>query len=101
MHCERSAAALFPYNRSSRFAWADDGILLFDARSRLRIAKGGNVKLIIQPEDGPAPLLSALKSAKKSVEVAIFRFDRADIETTLKTIVAKGVKVTALIADVN
>jgi phosphatidylserine/phosphatidylglycerophosphate/cardiolipin synthase-like enzyme len=59
------------------------------------------VKLIIQPEDGPAALLSALKNAKKSVEIAIFRFDRSDVETALKAAVAKGVKVTALIADVN
>jgi len=59
------------------------------------------VKLIIEPDDGPAPLVSALKNAKKSVEVAIFRFDRSDIETTLKAAVAKGVKVTALIADMN
>src|SRR5260370_28849345 len=68
-----------------------------------RIAKGEtpNVKLIIQPDDGPVPLLSALKTAKKSVEVAIFRFDRSDIETTLKAVVTKGVKVTTLIADVN
>ena len=68
-----------------------------------RIAKGEtpNVKLIIQPDAGPVPLLSALKTAKKSVEVAIFRFDRSDIETTLKAVVAKGVKVTTLIADVN
>jgi phosphatidylserine/phosphatidylglycerophosphate/cardiolipin synthase-like enzyme len=34
------------------------------------------VKLIIEPEDGIAPLLSAIKGAKKSVEIAIFRFDR-------------------------
>jgi len=59
------------------------------------------VKLIIQPDDGPTVLLSALKNAKKSVEVAIFRFDRNDIETTLKAAVGRGVKVTALIADVN
>jgi cardiolipin synthase len=59
------------------------------------------VKLIIQPDDGPGPLLAALKSAKKSVEIVIFRFDRSDIETTLKASVSKGIKVTALIADVN
>jgi cardiolipin synthase A/B len=59
------------------------------------------VKLIIEPDDGPAPLLAALKNAKKSVEIAIFRFDRSDIETTLKAVAAKGVKVTALIADAN
>ena len=59
------------------------------------------MKLIIQPEDGPAALLSALKNAKKSIEIAIFRLDRSDLETTLKAATAKGVKVTALIADVN
>jgi len=59
------------------------------------------MKLIIQPDDGPGPLLSAIKSAKKSVQTAIFRFDRGDIEEALKAAVAVGVKVTALVADVN
>ena len=59
------------------------------------------MKLIIQPDDGVAALLSAIKNAKKSVEIAIFRFDRSDIEAALKTAAARGVKVTALIADVN
>lgn len=39
------------------------------------------MKLIIEPADGVAPLLSAIKSAKKSLEIAIFRFDRKDVET--------------------
>ena len=59
------------------------------------------MKLIVQPGDGPAPLLSALKNAKKSVEIAIFRFDRSDVEKELKAAVVRGVKVTTLIADVN
>src|SRR5438445_7873407 len=59
------------------------------------------MKLIIQPGDGPGPLLSAIKSAKKTLEIAIFRFDRSDIEEALKAAVADGVKVTALVADVN
>jgi cardiolipin synthase A/B len=59
------------------------------------------VKVIIQPDDGPSSLLSALKNAKESVEIAIFRFDRSDIETALKAAVSKGVRITALIADVN
>jgi len=59
------------------------------------------VKVIVQPDDGPSLLLSALKNAKQSVEIAIFRFDRSDIETALKAAVSKGIKVTALIADVN
>ena len=59
------------------------------------------MKLMIQPDDGPGPLLSAIKSAKKSLDIAIFRFDRSDIEEALKAAVADGVKVTALVADVN
>ena len=59
------------------------------------------MKLIIEPTDGVAPLLSAIKSAKKSVEIAIFRFDRKDVETALKAAADRGVKVTALIAFAN
>jgi len=59
------------------------------------------VKLIVQPRDGAAPLLTAIKKAKKSVDIAIFRFDRADVEVELKAAAARGVKVTALIAYVN
>jgi phosphatidylserine/phosphatidylglycerophosphate/cardiolipin synthase-like enzyme len=60
------------------------------------------VKLIIQPEDGIAPILAAIKNAKKSVEIAIFRFDRKDVEAALKSAAAsKGVTVTALIAFAN
>ena len=60
------------------------------------------MKLIIEPDDGVGPLLSAIKSAKKSVEIAVFRFDRKDVEMALKAAAAaKGVRVTALIAFNN
>ena len=59
------------------------------------------MKLIVQPRDGINVLLSAIKKAKKSVDIAIFRFDRADVEVELKAAAARGVKVTALIAYVN
>ncbi len=59
------------------------------------------MKLIIEPDDGAAPLHAALKSARKTLEIAIFRFDRSDIETLLKAAVGDGVKVTALVADTN
>ena len=36
----------------------------------------GEVKLIIQPDDGLAPLLKAVRSAKKTIDIVIFRFDR-------------------------
>jgi phosphatidylserine/phosphatidylglycerophosphate/cardiolipin synthase-like enzyme len=59
------------------------------------------VKLIIGPADGVAPILAAIIRAKKSIEIAIFRFDRKDIELALKAAAAKGVRVTALIAFAN
>lgn len=59
------------------------------------------MRLIVQPADGVAPILAAIKGAKKSVEIAIFRFDRKDIEAALKAAAARGVRVTALIAFEN
>lgn len=60
------------------------------------------MKLIIQPGDGVGQLISAIKNAKRSVEVALFRFDHKEIEAALKAAAAqKSVKVTALIASVN
>lgn len=60
------------------------------------------MKLIIQPGDGVGQLIGAIKNAKRSVEVALFRFDHKEIEAALKAAAAqKSVKVTALIASVN
>ena len=59
------------------------------------------MKLIIEPADGVAPILAAIKRAKTSVEIAIFRFDRRDIESALIAAAARGVRVTALIAFAN
>ncbi len=59
------------------------------------------MKLIIEPDNGVAPLLSAIKNAKKTVEIAVFRFDHKGIETALKAAAEKGVRVTALIAFAN
>ncbi len=59
------------------------------------------VKLIIQPEAGVAPILQAIKTAKKSVDVFIFRFDRGDVEKALEAAVQRGVVVRAIIAHTN
>ncbi len=59
------------------------------------------MKLLIQPADGVAPILAAIKRAKTSVEIAIFRCDRQDVELALKAAAARGVRVTALIAFAN
>ncbi len=59
------------------------------------------MKLLVQPGDDGAPLIKGIAGAKKSVEIAIFRFDRRDIERALKDAVSRGVFVHALIAHVN
>lgn len=59
------------------------------------------MRVIIEPADGVGALLTAIKNAKKSVEIAVFRFDRKDIATALEAAAAKGVRVTALIAFAN
>ena len=59
------------------------------------------MKLIVQPGDGVDSLLKAIKKAKKSVEVVIFRFDRPEIQRALEEAVERGVFVHALIAFTN
>jgi phosphatidylserine/phosphatidylglycerophosphate/cardiolipin synthase-like enzyme len=59
------------------------------------------VKLIIQPDDGAAPVIKAIDKAKKTIDIVIFRFDRADIERAIHAAVERGVVVRALIAHTN
>lgn len=60
-----------------------------------------NVKLIVQPGDGAKPLIKAIRKARRSVEIVIFRFDRNDVERALVDAVERGVFVHALIAFTN
>jgi cardiolipin synthase len=59
------------------------------------------LKLLIQPGDGISRLIKGIKKAKKSVEIAIFRFDRPEIEDALVEAVENGIFVHALIAFTN
>jgi cardiolipin synthase A/B len=59
------------------------------------------MKLIVQPDDGLAPLLTAIGQARKSVEMMIFRFDRPELEGALAAAAARGVAVRTLIAHTN
>jgi phosphatidylserine/phosphatidylglycerophosphate/cardiolipin synthase-like enzyme len=59
------------------------------------------MQTLVQPEDGVGPLLSGIGGAKKSIEIAIFRFDEREIETALEMAVWRGVFVHALIAYTN
>ena len=59
------------------------------------------MKLIIEPNDGLTPLLRAVKSARKNIQIIIFRFDRLELEEALEAAVGRGVVVRALIAHTN
>ena len=55
----------------------------------------------MQPHDGIAPLLAAIKNAKKSIDILIFRLDWKELENALKAASGRGVAVRALIAHTN
>jgi phosphatidylserine/phosphatidylglycerophosphate/cardiolipin synthase-like enzyme len=59
------------------------------------------VSLIVLPEDGISPILSAINKAKATVDIGIFRLDRADIAKALRAAVDRGVAVRTLIAHTN
>jgi phosphatidylserine/phosphatidylglycerophosphate/cardiolipin synthase-like enzyme len=59
------------------------------------------MKLIVQPDAGVAPVVAAIKQAKKSVDVLIFRLDRQEVIHALEAAVGRGVNVRALIAHTN
>src|SRR5919107_2685210 len=47
------------------------------------------------------PLLKAVRKARKTIDVVIFRFDRVELEKALEAAVTRGVVVRALIAHTN
>src|SRR5437867_7899471 len=59
------------------------------------------MKLIVQPDAGITPICNAIKGARKSLDVMIFRLDRREIARTLQAAVARGVHVRALTAHQN
>jgi phosphatidylserine/phosphatidylglycerophosphate/cardiolipin synthase-like enzyme len=59
------------------------------------------VNLIVEPDDGIGPVVSAIHKAKTSIDIGIFRLDRGDVAKALRTAVARGVHVRTLIAYTN
>jgi cardiolipin synthase A/B len=57
--------------------------------------------LIVQPDHGIGPVLSAIRKANKSIDIVIFRLDIPDLRKGLAAAVARGVTVRALIAHTN
>src|SRR4051812_25368579 len=59
------------------------------------------MKLIVQPDAGGTPVLTAIRHAKKTIDVLIFRFEFAEMAEALTAAVRRGVVVRALIAHTN
>ena len=59
------------------------------------------MNLLVFPVDGLAPVVRALRRAKESVRLTIFRCDLPEIEKALAAAVTRGVAVHALIAQTN
>ena len=59
------------------------------------------MQLIIQPDAGVMPIVKAIRSARKKIDIFIFRFDSDEIEKALAAAVQRGVTVRALIAHTN
>ena len=52
--------------------------------------------LMIQPDAGLIPVVQAIRKAKRTVDIAIFRLNRPELESALGAAVQRGVKVRAL-----
>lgn len=59
------------------------------------------MKLLVQPGDNIVPLLEGIRTARKTIQVAIFRSDSEEIELALKDAVSRGVQVHSLVANRN
>jgi cardiolipin synthase len=59
------------------------------------------VKLLTQPGSGVNPLVDAINAAKSTLDIAIFRFDRKEVERAMINAANRGVQVRALIAYTN
>ena len=59
------------------------------------------MRLLVQPGAGLEPITDAIRRAKRTVDIAVFRLNRREIETALGQAVQRGVKVRALIAHTN
>jgi phosphatidylserine/phosphatidylglycerophosphate/cardiolipin synthase-like enzyme len=59
------------------------------------------MKLIVQPDTGIVPTIAAIRGARKSIDILIFRLDRMEIARELQAAVTRGVHVRALTAHQN
>lgn len=57
--------------------------------------------LLVEPDDGFAPVLKQIKTARRSIDTTIFRFDLRELQKAFEAAVTRGVQVRALIAHTN
>src|SRR4051812_24483406 len=69
--------------------------------SRRASGDRAEMKLLVQPDAGIEPVLRAVKSARKAIDILIFRLDRGDLVAALRSAQSRGVNVRALIAHTN
>src|SRR5207247_555699 len=73
-----------------------------DCRGRVGGEEGeGALRLIVEPEDGIEPVLHGIATARKTLDISIFRLDYEDITKALHGAVSRGVVVRALVANRN
>jgi phosphatidylserine/phosphatidylglycerophosphate/cardiolipin synthase-like enzyme len=56
------------------------------------------MQLLVQPDDGIGPILRAIQTARRTIDIHIFRLDRKLIEKALRDAIGRGVVVRTLIA---
>jgi phosphatidylserine/phosphatidylglycerophosphate/cardiolipin synthase-like enzyme len=59
------------------------------------------MRLIVQPEDGVVPVVTAIRGARKTIDMPIFRLDHIEVDKAIKSAVKRGVIVRTLIAHTN
>lgn len=59
------------------------------------------MNLLVEPDDGIAPLLAEIKRAESAIDSTVFRFDLGEVERALQAAVTRGIKVRALVAHTN
>jgi phosphatidylserine/phosphatidylglycerophosphate/cardiolipin synthase-like enzyme len=59
------------------------------------------MRLMLQPEDGALPVLKAIRGARRSIDLHVFRLDVREVEKALAAAVERGVVVRTLVAHTN
>lgn len=98
-----AAATLFLAPYASRFlphAQAPQTLALAQAELAA-VPSDAPLSLIVEPQDGIAPLLEAISGARTSVDLVIYELQDPAVERALAQAAARGVKVRVLLENLN